>query len=44
MTYPEPIPAIKKKDCRKFDENLRNFSLSTEQVRMYAAAKKKFKG
>jgi hypothetical protein len=42
MAYPEPIPILKKKESREFEERLKNFSLTEEQVRKYARAKKKF--
>jgi hypothetical protein len=42
MAYPEPIPVLKGKDAKDFDEKLNNFSLSEDQVRKFAEAKKRF--
>jgi len=42
LTYPEPIPILKGKDAVKFEERLKNFSLSEDQVMMYFNAKRKF--
>ena len=42
MTYPEAIPIIKRKDIEEFDEKLKDFSLTEDQVRKYAHAKKRF--
>lgn len=42
MAYPEPIPVLKGKEARKFEERLKNFSLSEEQVIKYKKAKEKF--
>jgi len=42
LAYPEAIPILKKKDIKEFDEKLKNFSLTEDQVRKYARAKKRF--
>ncbi len=42
MAYPEPIPILKKKGSMEFEERLKNFSLTEEQVKKYAQAKKRF--
>lgn len=42
MAYPEAIPILKKKETKEFDEKLRNFSLTEDQVKKYAQARKRF--
>jgi hypothetical protein len=35
MGYPEPVPAIKAKNVKKFEEKLANFKLTPEQKEFY---------
>jgi hypothetical protein len=42
MAYPEPIPAIKAKDAKKFDERLESFQLTAEQKAFYKKARANF--
>lgn len=42
MAYPEPIPAIRGKSIKQFEEKLDNFALTPEQVAFYKVAKKRF--
>lgn len=37
MGYPEPVPAIKAKNVKKFEEKLANFKLTPEQRKEYEA-------
>lgn len=40
MAYPETIPTIKGEDIKRFDQKLKNFSLSEDQVKRYSSAKR----
>lgn len=42
MAYPEPIPIVKGKDARKFEEKLKDFSLTEDQVKKYSKAKQNY--
>ena len=42
MAYPEPIPVLKGKDAKKFEDRLKNFSLSEAQIAKYSKANKRF--
>ena len=43
MAYPEPIPALKAKDAKKFEKKLDKFSLNSAQKEFYKEARKRFK-
>lgn len=43
MAYPEPIPEIKSKNSKKFQERLDDFELSESQRRYYKEAFAAFK-
>ena len=42
MAYPEPIPVLKAKDAKKFEEKLDKFSLNSPQKKFYKQARKRF--
>jgi hypothetical protein len=43
MAYPEPVPALKAKDAKSFEEKLDEFSLSSAQKEFYKKGRKLFK-
>jgi len=42
MAYPVPIPILTGKDAEEFEEKLRNFKLTDEQIAFYRQAKERF--
>ena len=43
MGYPKPIPVLKAKDVKYFEQHLENFQLTPQQRQFYEDARKKFK-
>jgi hypothetical protein len=43
MAYPEPVPALKAKEAKSFEEKLDKFSLNSTQKEFYKKGRSLFK-